>query len=214
MVRSHWILLSIVVLGVGGLETDVELYGAKADGKTFSGDAFNAAITSVFQGGGGEFSSPPPALSQDGALPPSLSLTHTHTCTHTHQSPSPGIVNARGGGAYIVGGVQLKSHVTLSIATNSSVIGSSDPARWTRTQADITIPTVRWTKRHARQEDGGTVHFVSPGAQPRTARRSLLGQPSNQLHHSGHGARFWTNVFPRGVPLVPTPLLRMKLPCA
>jgi polygalacturonase len=49
-------------------------------------------------------------------------------------------VHARGGGAYIVAGVQLKSNVTLYIASNSSVLGSSDPNKWTRTQADLTIP--------------------------------------------------------------------------
>ena len=66
----------------------MEAFGAKADGVTFSGDAFAAAITACSNAGGGT-------------------------------------VHARGGGAYIVGGVQLKSHVTLSIATNSSVLGTS-----------------------------------------------------------------------------------------
>ena len=84
-------------------DEDVEAYGAKADGATFSGDAFNKAIAACSAAGGGT-------------------------------------VHARGGGAYIVGGVELKSHVTLSIAPNSSVLGSSDASKWTRTQADLTMP--------------------------------------------------------------------------
>ena len=97
------IVCSIVYSARTVLERDVEQFGATADGATFSGDAFNAAITFVSGKGGG-------------------------------------VVHARGGGAYIVGGVQMKSNVTLYIAPNSSVLGSSDPARWTRTQSDLTIP--------------------------------------------------------------------------
>eukprot|EP01044_Picomonas_judraskeda_P002108 COSAG03_NODE_140_length_11772_cov_5.105628_12_plen_373_part_00 len=51
-----------------------------------------------------------------------------------------GTVHMRGGGAYVTGGIELRSHVVLDIAQNSSVRGSSMPEHWTRTDADLTIP--------------------------------------------------------------------------
>ena len=97
------VLSPVTSPGAVAVELDVEAFGARADGTTFSGLAFNAAIQACSQAGGGT-------------------------------------VHARGGGAYIVAGVRLLSHVALSIATNSSVLGTRDAAKWTRTQADLVMP--------------------------------------------------------------------------
>jgi polygalacturonase len=105
MVHNVILLGILAVFGVvaAPFEADVEEYGARADGHTFSGGAFNEAIRACALAGGGT-------------------------------------VHARAGGAYVAAGIQLRSHVVLSIAPNSSVLGSPDPTRWTRTQADLTIP--------------------------------------------------------------------------
>ena len=93
---------AVVATAPGSFDKDVEAFGAKSDSATFSGDAFNAAITACSAAGGGT-------------------------------------VHARGGGVYIVANVQLKSHVVLSIAGNSSVIGTADASKWTREQASILV---------------------------------------------------------------------------
>ena len=108
LLRGRVPLCILAVAAAGGrpaaaLDVDVEAFGARADGRSFSGDAINAAIAACSSAGGGT-------------------------------------VHARGGGAYVVGGVQLRSHVVLSIAPNTSFLGSRDPAKWTRTHADLTIP--------------------------------------------------------------------------